>query len=77
MCLFSFYQNISTANPLTGMSTLISDQESEARKLRLEYMETILSYGENFVEIVCRDACTGHDITKVIICVILLCTILF
>lgn len=47
------------------MSTLMLDQESEARKLRLEYMETILSYGENFVEIVCRDACTGHDITKV------------
>lgn len=54
------------------MSTLISDQESEAKKLRLEYMETILSYGEHFVEIVCRDACTGHDITKVICVVILL-----
>ncbi|GFS37681.1 nuclear pore complex protein Nup205 [Nephila pilipes] len=49
-----------------GVASSILDQESEAKKLRTEYMEIILSFGETIMEIICRDACTGHDITKML-----------
>ncbi|PRD32161.1 UNVERIFIED_CONTAM: nuclear pore complex protein [Trichonephila clavipes] len=53
------------ASQSQGVASSILDQESETKKLRTEYMEIILSFGETVMEIICRDACTGHDITKV------------
>ncbi|KAG8189490.1 hypothetical protein JTE90_018142 [Oedothorax gibbosus] len=49
-----------------GVASMILDQESEAKKLRTEYMEVILGFGEVIMEIICRDACSGHDITKML-----------
>ncbi|XP_067131322.1 LOW QUALITY PROTEIN: nuclear pore complex protein Nup205 [Centruroides vittatus] len=41
-------------------------QESESEKMSREYTEAILEFGETIMEIVCRDACSGHDITKML-----------
>ncbi|XP_054717049.1 nuclear pore complex protein Nup205-like [Uloborus diversus] len=50
----------------THVVSMLLDEESETRQLRSEYMETILSFGESIMEIICRDACTSHDITKML-----------
>ncbi|KAF8773925.1 Nuclear pore complex protein Nup205 like protein [Argiope bruennichi] len=65
LCIVQKPQDIQASTP-KGVASSILDQESEAKKLRTEYMEVILSSGETITEIICRDACTGHDITKML-----------
>ena len=39
--------------------------EGEYEKLKAENVETLARYGDNFMDIVCRDACDGHDVCRV------------
>ena len=39
--------------------------EAELEKLEAENMATVASYGDTFMEVVCRDACDGHDVGRV------------
>ena len=39
--------------------------ESEYEKLREEYVSTVSGYGEQLMEVVCRDACDGHEVVRV------------
>ena len=48
-----------------GVGILISMQDTEIDRLVSENLSTILSYGTNFMDIVCRDACDGHDVGRV------------
>lgn len=45
---------------------ILADAHSEYEQLRRENVTTILSYGDNFMDMVCRDACDGHDVGRVI-----------
>uniref|UniRef100_T1JB70 Partial AB-hydrolase lipase domain-containing protein n=1 Tax=Strigamia maritima TaxID=126957 RepID=T1JB70_STRMM len=42
------------------------DQEMEHEKLSRENVEIILGYGEHFMEVVCRDCCTSHDVNRML-----------
>ena len=42
--------------------------DAEFEKLVAENMSTISSYGDNFMQVVCRDACDGHDVGRVSEC---------
>ena len=44
---------------------LVSMQDTEIERLVNENLSTILSYGTNFMDVVCRDACDGHDVGRV------------
>ena len=44
---------------------ILADAHSEYEQLRRENVATILSYGDNFMDMVCRDACDGHDVGRV------------
>ena len=39
--------------------------DSEYDQLRRENIATILSYGDAFMDLVCRDACDGLDVGRV------------
>ena len=39
--------------------------DSEYDQLRRENIATILSYGDSFMDLVCRDACDGLDVGRV------------
>ncbi len=43
----------------------MTGKESEFEKLVRENVSTISSYGENFMEVMCRDASDGHDVGRV------------
>ncbi|XP_077999885.1 nuclear pore complex protein Nup205-like [Glandiceps talaboti] len=47
-------------------SVLDSVQLSEYEKMVKNNMTVINSYGENFMEMVCRDACDGHEILRML-----------
>ena len=44
---------------------ILADAHSEYEQLRRENVATILSYGDNFMDMVCRDACDGHEVGRV------------
>lgn len=44
---------------------LLSGTDSEYDQLTKENVATILSYGNHFMDTVCRDACDGHDVGRV------------
>jgi len=48
----------------SGVGVLLSYQDSD--QLTQENMSTVSSYGENFMDIVCRDACDGHDVGRML-----------
>ena len=39
--------------------------DAEFEKLSAENLATIGSYGDNLMQVVCRDVCDGHDVGKV------------
>lgn len=39
--------------------------DSEFERLSRDNMTTINSYGTNLMDIICRDACDGHDVGRV------------
>lgn len=39
--------------------------DTEYDQLRRENISTILSYGDSFMDLVCRDACDGLDVGRV------------
>ena len=39
--------------------------QSEFERLKQDNIDTIVSYGDNFMGLVCRDACDGHDVGRV------------
>jgi len=43
----------------------MTSKENEYERLTRENMETICSCGDNLMEVICRDACDGHDIGRV------------
>ncbi|XP_042900797.1 nuclear pore complex protein Nup205 isoform X2 [Parasteatoda tepidariorum] len=65
LCIVHKPYDMQTDKP-SDVGYAVLDQSSETKKLRTEYMDVILSFGETIMEIVCRDACTGHDITKML-----------
>lgn len=40
-------------------------KQSEFERLKQDNIDTIVSYGDNFMGLVCRDACDGHDVGRV------------
>ena len=44
---------------------MLSSKDSEFERLTKENMSTIGSYGDNLMQIVCRDACDGHNVGRV------------
>ena len=57
LCLF-LDDSGSTYDKLAG-------RDSEFEKLIKENISTISSYGENFMEVLCRDASDGHNVGRV------------
>jgi len=49
-----------------GVGSNIMNGDSEYEKLTLDNMATISSYGENLIEVVCRYACDGHDVGRML-----------
>ncbi|OWF55575.1 nuclear pore complex protein Nup205-like [Mizuhopecten yessoensis] len=45
---------------------ILAASDSEYDQLAKENVSTILSYGDNFMETVCRDACDGHDVGRML-----------
>ncbi|XP_063402892.1 nuclear pore complex protein Nup205-like [Mytilus trossulus] len=45
---------------------LLSGTDSEYDQLTKENVATILSYGNHFMDTVCRDACDGHDVGRML-----------
>ncbi|KAL5010671.1 hypothetical protein ScPMuIL_012976 [Solemya velum] len=45
---------------------LLSETDTEYEQLTKENVETILSYGDNFMDMVCGDACDGHDVGRML-----------
>ncbi|XP_056015581.1 nuclear pore complex protein Nup205-like isoform X3 [Ostrea edulis] len=59
----------STEPELTGDGVgkrILADSHSEYEQLRRENVATILSYGDNFMDMLCRDACDGHDVGRML-----------
>ena len=50
------------------MGARVTSGDAEFEKLVAENMTTISSYGDNFMQVVCRDACDGHDVGRVSQC---------
>ena len=50
------------------MGARVTSGDAEFEKLVAENMTTISSYGDNFMQVVCRDACDGHDVGRVSEC---------
>ena len=48
-----------------GVGARVTSGDAEFEKLVVENMATISSYGDNFMQVVCRDACDGHDVGRV------------
>ncbi|KAL8613661.1 hypothetical protein ACOMHN_029753 [Nucella lapillus] len=49
-----------------GVERILSDKDTEYDQLCKENMSTISAFGEAFMEVVCRDACDGHDIGRML-----------
>ncbi|XP_076311365.1 nuclear pore complex protein Nup205 isoform X1 [Tachypleus tridentatus] len=49
-----------------GVGVSVLGQISDSEKLHREYLEVILGFGEPLMETVCRDACGGHQITRML-----------
>ncbi|KAG1652512.1 Nuclear pore complex protein Nup205 [Nymphon striatum] len=49
-----------------SVETKITQAETDDEKLRKQNVDAILSYGNNFMEVVCRDSTGGHDICKML-----------
>ena len=48
-----------------SVGAAITAKESESDKLNQANLSTIMNYGENFMEVLCRDACDGHHVGRV------------
>ena len=48
-----------------SVGAMLSSKDSEFERLTKENMSTISSYGDNLMQIVCRDACDGHNVGRV------------
>lgn len=50
---------------MQGVGRILSGRDTEYEQLYRENLSTIATFGEAFMEVVCRDACDGHDIGRV------------
>ncbi|KAK3096434.1 hypothetical protein FSP39_000076 [Pinctada imbricata] len=58
---------LSPGEQLEGVAKrVLSDTDSEYDQLIKENINTILSYGDAFMDTVCRDACDGHDVGRML-----------
>ncbi|XP_064596049.1 nuclear pore complex protein Nup205-like [Liolophura sinensis] len=48
------------------VESVILSKESEYEQLAKENLNSVMSFGENFMDIVCRDACDGHDVGRML-----------
>ena len=48
-----------------GVERILSDKDAEYDQLSRENLSTISAFGEAFMEVICRDACDGHDVGRV------------
>ncbi len=44
---------------------MLSSKDGEFERLSRENMATIAGFGDNLMQIVCRDACDGHNVGRV------------
>ncbi|XP_059166343.1 nuclear pore complex protein Nup205-like isoform X2 [Physella acuta] len=70
-CLQIAKKPITVEDPTTisnefGMERILSRDETEFERLASENMETITSYGDSFMETLCRDACDGHHVGRML-----------
>ena len=54
---------------------LLAGSDSEYDQLHKENISTILSYGDTFMDLLCRDACDGLDVGRVNFVVVFLCSL--
>ncbi|CAH1799487.1 unnamed protein product [Owenia fusiformis] len=52
--------------PERGVGAALATKVSEYEQLTSENVATISSYGPNFIEIICKDACDGHDVGRML-----------
>lgn len=65
-CYLQNFFSIVTGESGDGVGErLLANADSEYDQLTKENVATILSYGDNFMDTVCRDACDGHDVGRV------------
>ena len=50
---------------MQGVERILSGRDTEHEQLCKENLATIATFGEALMEVVCRDACDGHDIGRV------------
>ena len=48
-----------------SVERVLGARDLEYEQLSKENLATVHSYGDGFMEVVCRDACDGHDIGRV------------
>ncbi|XP_025098310.1 nuclear pore complex protein Nup205-like isoform X3 [Pomacea canaliculata] len=58
--------NFSSAEAAQGMERVLSGGDTGYEQLSKENLSTIFSFGEAFMEVVCRDACDGHDVCRML-----------
>ncbi|CAN7984284.1 unnamed protein product [Ixodes hexagonus] len=49
-----------------GMDRVFEDSSSDNERLRKSHAEALFSYGEQLMEVVCRDVCGSHEITQML-----------
>ncbi|KAK7106896.1 nuclear pore complex protein Nup205-like [Littorina saxatilis] len=49
-----------------GVERILSGKDTEYEQLCKENLSSISAFGESFMEVVCRDACDGHDIGRML-----------
>lgn len=49
-----------------SVASRLANRESEYERLAKENADTLNSYGQNLMDIICRDACDGHDVGRML-----------
>ncbi|EEC11881.1 nuclear pore complex protein Nup205, putative [Ixodes scapularis] len=52
--------------PGGGVDRVFEDSSSDGERLRKSHAEALFSYGEQLMEVVCRDVCGSHEITQML-----------
>lgn len=65
IALIQYGYNISDEPAGSVELRLLAASDTEYDQLRKENISTILSYGDTFMDLLCRDACDGLDVGRV------------
>ncbi|ESP04618.1 hypothetical protein LOTGIDRAFT_237278 [Lottia gigantea] len=59
-------QSVHNKEDRSTVSRVLGTSDTEYEQLAKENITTIMGYGDNFMDVVCKDACDGHDIGRML-----------